>query len=54
MTEATGFEARTGHGVLEVDPKTGGFRSSVGRKCPAVRIGPAAQELSGVLHAVLE
>ena len=26
MTEATGFEARTIHRVLEVDPKTGGFR----------------------------
>jgi exodeoxyribonuclease V alpha subunit len=26
MTEATGFEARTIHRVLEVNPKTGGFR----------------------------
>ena len=45
MTEATGFEARTIHRVLEVDRKTGGFRSSVGRKCPAVQIGPGAPEL---------
>src|SRR5499426_4166075 len=26
MTEATGFEAKTIHRLLEVDPKTGGFR----------------------------
>ena len=26
MTEATGMEARTIHRLLEVDPKTGGFR----------------------------
>ena len=26
MTEATGFEAKTVHRLLEVDPKTGGFR----------------------------
>jgi exodeoxyribonuclease V alpha subunit len=26
MTEATGFEARTIHRLLEVDPKTGGFK----------------------------
>jgi ATP-dependent exoDNAse (exonuclease V) alpha subunit len=26
MTEATGFEAKTVHRLLEVDPKTGGFK----------------------------
>ena len=26
MTEATGFEAKTIHRLLEVDPKSGGFR----------------------------
>jgi exodeoxyribonuclease V alpha subunit len=26
MTEATGFEAKTIHRLLEVDPKTGSFR----------------------------
>jgi ATP-dependent exoDNAse (exonuclease V) alpha subunit len=26
MTEATGFEAKTIHRLLEVDPKTGGFK----------------------------
>jgi exodeoxyribonuclease V alpha subunit len=26
MTEATGFEARTIHGLLEIDPKTGSFK----------------------------
>ncbi len=26
MSEATGFEARTIHRLLEVDPRTGGFR----------------------------
>jgi ATP-dependent exoDNAse (exonuclease V) alpha subunit len=26
MTEATGFEARTIHRLLEVDPKAGGFK----------------------------
>jgi exodeoxyribonuclease V alpha subunit len=26
MTEATGFEAKTIHGLLEVDPKSGGFK----------------------------
>jgi exodeoxyribonuclease V alpha subunit len=26
MTEATGFEAKTIHRLLEVDPRTGGFR----------------------------
>jgi len=26
MTEATGFEARTIHRLLEVDPKGGGFK----------------------------
>jgi len=30
MTEATGFEARTIHRLLEVDPKTGGFKRSDG------------------------
>src|ERR1700722_4032344 len=28
MTEATGFEARTIHRLLEVDPKTGGLQRS--------------------------
>ena len=28
MTEATGFEAKTIHRLLEVDPKTGGFKRS--------------------------
>ena len=28
MTEATGFEAKTIHRLLEVDPKSGGFRRS--------------------------
>ena len=31
MTEATGFEARTIHRVLEVDRKTGGFRRGAHR-----------------------
>jgi exodeoxyribonuclease V alpha subunit len=26
MTEATGFEAKTIHRLLEVDPKSGGFK----------------------------
>src|ERR1700756_2034670 len=26
MTEATGFEAKTIHRILEIDPKTGGFK----------------------------
>jgi exodeoxyribonuclease V alpha subunit len=26
MTEATGFEAKTIHRLLEIDPKTGGFK----------------------------
>ena len=26
MTEATGFEAKTIHRLLEVDPKAGGFK----------------------------
>ena len=26
MTEATGFEAKTIHRLLEVDPRTGGFK----------------------------
>ena len=30
MTEATGFEARTIHRLLEVDPKTGGFKRNEG------------------------
>src|SRR3981081_3928390 len=29
MTEATGFEAKTIHRLLEVDPKTGGFKRGV-------------------------
>ena len=28
MTEATGFEAKTIHRLLEVDPQTGGFKRS--------------------------
>ena len=28
MTEATGFEAKTIHRLLEVDPKGGGFKCS--------------------------
>jgi exodeoxyribonuclease V alpha subunit len=32
MTEATGFEAKTIHRLLEVDPKTGGFKR--GDDCP--------------------
>jgi exodeoxyribonuclease V alpha subunit len=27
MTEATGFEAKTIHRLLEVDPKKGGFKT---------------------------
>ena len=30
MTEATGFEAKTIHRLLEVDPRTGGFKRDVG------------------------
>jgi exodeoxyribonuclease V alpha subunit len=30
MTEATGFEARTIHRLLEVDPKVGGFKRNEG------------------------
>ena len=30
MTEATGIEARTIHGLLEVDPQTGGFKRNEG------------------------
>jgi exodeoxyribonuclease V alpha subunit len=30
MTEATGVEARTIHRLLEVDPKTGGFKRNEG------------------------
>jgi exodeoxyribonuclease V alpha subunit len=26
LTEATGFEAKTGHRLFEVDPKAGGFK----------------------------
>ena len=28
MTEATGYEAKTIHRLLEVDPRSGGFRRS--------------------------
>ena len=32
MTEATGFEAKTIHRLLEVDPKAGGFKRNEGNR----------------------
>jgi hypothetical protein len=38
MTEATGFEAKTIHRLLEVDPKGGGFKRGEGRMCPTTSL----------------
>ena len=50
MTEATGFEAKTIHRLLEVDPKGGGFQAQ--RRQPA-RLRPARRRrnLHGRRHA---
>jgi exodeoxyribonuclease V alpha subunit len=37
MTEATGFEAKTIHRLLEVDPKGGGFKRGDGIACPSAQ-----------------
>ena len=50
MTEATGFEAKTIHRLLEVDPKGGGFKRE--QRQPA-RLRPAGRrrDLHGRCHA---
>ena len=50
MTEATGFEAKTIHRLLEVDPKTGGFKR--GQRQPAgMRPAGRGRDVDGRRHA---
>ena len=50
MTEATGFEAKTIHRLLEVDPKGGGFKRST-RQPARMRPAGRRRDLDGRCHA---
>src|SRR5262245_61636400 len=56
MNEATGFEAKTIHRLLEVDPRTGGFRrdSHNPLDCNLLVIDEASMVDALLMHAVLK
>ena len=55
MTEASGFEARTIHRLLEVDPATGGFRRDADRPvdCDLLVVDEASMVDVLLMHALL-
>jgi exodeoxyribonuclease V alpha subunit len=56
MNEATGFEAKTIHRLLEVDPKTGGFRHDGNNPldCDLIVIDETSMVDVPLMHAVLK
>ena len=56
MTEASGFEARTIHRLLEVDPATGGFRRNADRPvdCDLLVVDEASMVDVPLMHALLK
>jgi exodeoxyribonuclease V alpha subunit len=55
MSEASGFEARTIHRLLEVDPRTGGFRRGAGHPlaCDLLVIDEASMVDVPLMHALV-
>ena len=55
MSEVTGFEAKTIHRLLEVDPHTGGFRRDAGHKldCDLLLLDEASMVDVPLMHALL-
>jgi exodeoxyribonuclease V alpha subunit len=55
LTEATGFEAKTIHRLLEVDPKTGGFRRSSDNPldCDLLVVDETLSESFGVKRKII-
>ena len=56
MTEASGFEARTIHRLLEVDPASGGFRRDADRPidCDLLVVDEASMVDVALMHALLK
>src|SRR5215813_5963925 len=56
MTEATGFEAKTIHRLLEVDPKTGGFRRGDDNRldCDFLVLDEASMVDVMLMHALMK